>query len=233
MRGFIVFILFIVLIIVVFFLGWSKVPDMVADNLSKKLQVQAAVGDIKLARDSIKATHLQIGNPPGYGTLPKAFSADTLLVTAPLSNYLKKDIVIEEVVVDGIYLGLEFDSISGTKGNWTVIMSYFQKAMEEAKAQAVSQKTILIKKLVFTNISTFVVFVKEGKGIKTLRKIDRMEFYNVGSEGGFPTDQLLHSILGKMLKSVFEKENLKNMLNELLKNPQKSLDTLIKPFKSR
>lgn len=230
MRGFIVFILLIVLIIVVFFTSWSKVPEMTANNLSKKLQVQVSIGDMGLTPKSIKVSHLQIGNPSGYKTLPKAFSADSLIVNAPLSSYTNQDIVIDEVTIDNIYLGLEFDSISGTKGNWTVIMSNYKRTTEQEK-QAGSRKTILIKKLVFTNISPYVVFVKEGKGIRKLPEIDRIELSNISSEGGFPTDQLLNSVLGQMLKSVFEREHLQNMLKNLLENPQKTIENLTKPFK--
>lgn len=230
MRGFIAFILLIVLIIVVLFISWSRVPEMVANNLSKKLQVPVSIGDMQLSPKSIKVSNLQIGNASGYKTLPKAFSAESLTIHAPLSSYMNQDIVIEEVTIDNIYLGLEFDSISGTNGNWTTIMSYYQRATEEEK-QAGNRKTILIKKLVFTNISPYLVFVKEGKGIKKLPKIDRIELYNVSSEGGFPSDQLLKSVLGQMLKSVFEKEHLQNMLYNLLKDPQKTIETLTKPFK--
>ncbi|HSX12789.1 MAG TPA: hypothetical protein VLF61_04785, partial [Rhabdochlamydiaceae bacterium] len=170
-------------------------------------------------------------NPSDYNSLPKAFSADTIKISAPLTQYLKKNIVIEEVHIDGIYLGLEFDSISGTNGNWTMIMSNFAHAKEQEKKEKAGQKTVLIKKLVFTNISTYLVFTKEKIGIKRLPKIDRMEFHNVSSEGGFPTDQLLNSVLGQMLRSVFEKENLKNMLKDILDNPQDTIENTIKLFK--
>lgn len=223
MKGFVSFIVFLVLLIVLFFVFWSKVPDMVASNLSKKLHVQVSIGDMGLTPRSITVNQFQMGNPAGYNSLPKAFSSNSMKISAPLTEYFKKQIVIEEVHIDDIYLGLEFDSISGTNGNWTVIMSSFASAKEQEKQKKAGQKSVLIKKLVFTNISTYLVFTKEKIGIKRLPKIDRMEFYNVSSEGGFPMDQLLNSVLGQMLRSVFEKENLKNMLKEMLENPQDTL----------
>ncbi|HSX03685.1 MAG TPA: hypothetical protein VLG76_03045 [Rhabdochlamydiaceae bacterium] len=230
MRAFTVFIVIIILALVFFFIFWSKVPEMISNNLSKKLQVQVSIGDMRLTPTSVKIDKFQIGNPSGYTSLPKAFSSDTMIITAPLTEYFKKDIVIEEVELDGIYLGLEFDSINGTDGNWTVIMSRFENTTEKEKNEKAGQKTVLIKKLVFTNISTYLVFTKDG-GIKKLPKIDRMEFYNVSSYGGFPIDQLLNSVLGKMLRSVFEKEHLKNMLKEILKDPKGTIDNTLKFFK--
>lgn len=231
MKTFTVFIITIILAIVVFFIFWSKVPEMLSNNLSKKLQVEVSIGDMRLTPRTIKVDNFQIGNPSGYSSLPKAFSSDTIVVTAPLTEYLQQHIVIDEVHVDGIYLGLEFDSINSTDGNWTVIMSRFQNVTQQEKREASGRKTVLIKKLVFTNISTFLVFNKNGSKIKKLPKIDRLEFYDVNSEGGIPSDQLLNSVLGQMLKSVFEKEHLKNMLKDVLENPQDVIDHTFKLFK--
>lgn len=231
MKTFTVFIVLIILAIVLFFIFWSKVPDTIANHLSKKLHVQVSIGDMRLLPKTVKVDQFQIGNPSGYISLPKAFSAETITIKAPLTEYLKKQIVIQEVHVDDIYLGLEFDSLSSTDGNWTVIMSRVHDTTEKEKKEKAGQKKILIKKLIFTNISTYLVFTKEKIGIKKLPKIDRIELYDVSSEGGFPTDQLLNSVLGKMLRSVFEKEQLKNMLKDILENPQDVIDNTLKLFK--
>ncbi|MES2122485.1 MAG: hypothetical protein V4492_06880, partial [Chlamydiota bacterium] len=91
-------------------------------------------------------------------------------------------------------------------------------------------RSVLIHKLILTNINVDVVYRKDGGKIKRLPPIDRIELTEVSSEGGLPMDQIMNSVLGQMLKSVFEKENLKNMMQDLLQN-QGDIQKYISPFK--
>jgi uncharacterized protein involved in outer membrane biogenesis len=212
---------------IVFFIIWARVPDMLADTLSKKTKVAVQIDEMKLSWGEIDILKLQMGNPKG-SLLSKAFSAETIAIQATIPTYFQNDVVIDEIVIDQIYLGLEFNSATSAKGNWTKIMSNVQSSVQEATSE--STRTVLIRKLVLTNISVDVVYRQGDQKIKRLRTIPRIELYNISSQGGFPIDQLMNSVLGQMLKSVFIKENLKNMLEDLLQNPTKNpsdvLDTL-------
>lgn len=225
-----ILVILILIIVVVLFLGWSRIPDMVANNLSKKFQVSVAIDAISLGPKKIEVKKIQMGNPPNYTSLLKAFSAQDTLIEAPLTRYLNKDVVIEQVDVNDIYLGLEFDSASSTDGNWTVIMSNYNSSTAEEK-QEKKERSVLIKRLVLNNISVDLVFKKDGGSIKKLPMINQIVLTDVTSEGGIPMDQLMGSVLGHMLKSVFTKENLQNMLKDVLETPQKTLDKVFKPFK--
>lgn len=110
-------ILIVLIIVVVLFLGWSRIPDMVANNLSKKFKVSVVIDAINLGPKKINVKKLQMGNPPSYTSLPKAFAAREVRIEAPLNRYFNKEVVIEEITIDDIYLGLEFDSASSTNGN--------------------------------------------------------------------------------------------------------------------
>src|SRR5882724_8183763 len=104
--------------VVVGFVFWSRLPDMVSNNLSKKLKVAVEIDSFGLSWGKIDAENIQIGNPPG-SLLARAFTCKEIDVLAPFTNYLKKRIIIDEIDLKDIYLGLEFDSASGTSGNWT------------------------------------------------------------------------------------------------------------------
>lgn len=209
----------------------SRIPDMVTNNLSKKLKVAVSIDSMDFLPTAIQVNKMVIANPSGYGYLPKAFSSEEIRINAPLTRYLATNIVIDEIDVNDIYLGLEFDSAKSTNGNWTVLMSNYQK---EAKFNELSseqkKRTVFIKKLLLRNISVELIFLKDGTKVKRLPKIDQIELENISSEGGLPMDQLMNSVLGNMLKSVFTKENLQNMLKDLF-NPEKTIDKVIKPFK--
>ncbi len=228
MRLSAIIILILIAFVVLFFLGLSRVPDMLANNLSKKLGVSVSIDSMSFRPSKIEVKKIEIGNPRGY-SLPKAFSAEEIEIKAPITNYFKEEIVIDQVDVDNIYLGLEFDTTTEAKGNWSRILQHFQK---EAHLDEMKGKKILIKKMVFTNIHTELLFRSEGGKVQKLPMIKRIELTNISTQGGFPTDQLMGSVLGQMLKEVFIQQNLNNALRGLLfDSPGKAVDNFLSPFK--
>ncbi len=217
--------------VVVGFVFWSRMPDMVANNLSKKLSVSVSIDDMTLSWGQIGIEKVVVGNPPS-AILSKAFSCRQIDVHAPFTRYLDQQIVIDEIDLTDVYLGLEFKSASGTDGNWTQIMANLKRHMEmEPKAKKSSERSVLIRRLVLTNIDVDVVYRKEGGKVQKLPRINRIELTNVSSEGGLPMDQVMNSVLGQMLKSVFEKQNIKNMLQNLLDQPGGGVQKYLQPFK--
>lgn len=239
-------ILVILAAVIIGFVFWSRVPDIVSSNLSKKLKVPVEIDSFALTWGKIDAKKIQIGNPPG-STLSKAFSCDEIDVLAPFTNYLSKNIIIDEIDIQNVYLGLEFDSASGTTGNWTRIMGNLKQSMGEIpekngkskkkKESSAKQtpttgtpRTVLIHRIVLTNIDVDVLYKKEGGKVKRLPRIPQIVLTEVSSEGGSAMDQILNSTLGEMLKQVFIKENVKNMMQDLMNTPSPAQKYLA-PFK--
>lgn len=212
---------------IAFYLGLIRLSDIAADHLSQKLQVAVSIDSLKPGFKKITVEELQIGNPIGY-SLPKAFAAKEIQLYTPCIEYFKEHVVIEEVAINNIYLGLEFDSPTSTRGNWTTLMENFtQSTQRDVKKNP--NRTVLIKRLVLTNINTQVLF--HGKGsTQNLPTIDRMEFTNISSTGGIPIDQLMESILGQMLQSIFVNNHLENMLDSIIKKPGKAAKKALKPL---
>jgi uncharacterized protein involved in outer membrane biogenesis len=217
-------IVIIAAVLVVFF-GWSRIPDMLAGRLSDKLQVHVAIDDVNLSMNSINIQKIEVGNPSGY-TLSKAFSAEQILISAPITTYLHKEVVIERLDIDNIYLGLEFNKQGSKKGNWSTLMAN----LKASEASSSSDKTVLIRKLVLTNISITLAYSDGSKPPKKLSRIPRLEFDNVSSEHGIPTEQISEIIMREMLKSIFSLEGIQNMLEGFLESPQKGIQNLLKPF---
>lgn len=207
------------------FIYWSRVPDMVAEHLTKKLQVAVQVGDMSLGMNKITVDKLQVSNPPQYRLLQNAFACDEIVVNAPLTGYLNKDIVIDEIDMNNVYIGFEFDSIKGASGNWTQIMKNVQKQSKKVPKSA-SERRVLIKRLVLNNIQADVAYDRNGGKVRHLPVIPQIVLTNISSKGGFPMDQITNSVLGKMLQSIFEQENIKNMLQNIFQAPSK----LLSPF---
>lgn len=202
-----------VAVAVVVYLGWSKLPSMLSKHLTEEMSVKVSIEKIGLGLRTISVYDLVIGNVKN-GILPKAFSAKEIDVHASLTEYFKEEIVVEEIVIEGIYLGLEFNNAKGTDGNWTELMKQLQSS-SAGKSGEEKKRSLLVKKVVLRNIDTDLVYRDNGR-VQHLPRIDHMELYNISSSGGLPVDQLMNSVLGQMLKQVFIKQNLKDMLQDLL-----------------
>ncbi|MFS8563363.1 MAG: AsmA family protein [Rhabdochlamydiaceae bacterium] len=229
-RSFIgLFVIVVLGVVILLFVAKTQLPDVVANNLSRKLQVPVQIGDIDFSPKAIEVQKLEIENPKGY-RLPIAFAADTIAVRTPLTEYLRQNIVIEEINISNVYLGLEFQSATGTEGNWTVIIKNAEAtAAQGAGKETKNKKTVLIRRIILTNIQTDLFYVSEGKRVKHLPVIDRIELYDIGSEGSSALDQIMNSALGEMLKGVFIKQNLKDLFNQLPGN--NTLKNALSPFK--
>jgi uncharacterized protein involved in outer membrane biogenesis len=216
--------------VILFFLAKSRLPDMIASKLSKTLQVAVEIGDMNFTLETIKIENLEISNPRGY-KLEHAFTVQEIMIQAPLTNYLKKDIVIDEIDLNNVYIGLEFESPQGTSGNWTTIMTNAQNAQTQSSKTS-SDKTVLIKRLVLNNINADLLYQSDGK-VRHLPTIPQIVLVNISSQGGDLMDQLMSSALGQMLKEIFLKENLKEIMDKIFQqipggNP---VQNALKPLK--
>ncbi len=198
--------------VILFFLAKSRLPDMIASKLSKTLQVAVEIGDMNFTLETIKIENLEISNPRGF-KLEHAFTVQEITIQAPLMNYLKKDIVIDEIDLNNVYIGLEFESPQGTSGNWTTIMTNAQNAQTQSSKTS-SDKTVLIKRLVLNNINADLLYQSDGT-VRHLPTIPQIVLVNISSQGGDLMDQLMNSALGQMLKEIFLRENLKEIMDKI------------------
>lgn len=211
------------------FLLWSRMPDMIASHLSKKLMTTVEIGDIGLTRSSIDIERFIIHSPDGF-KLPKALSAEKIDIQAPLTRYLKNDIEIDQITISDVYIGLEFDNIKSTRGNWSTLLANAKRAQDEG-SKSTSEKTVFIKRLLITNIQVELLYQNDGK-IRKLKPIKQMELKNISSQGGDLSDQLMNSALGEAIKQVFVEENLKDILDQLMQVPGNPIKEYMGPLKS-
>jgi uncharacterized protein involved in outer membrane biogenesis len=215
----------LVILFIVIFIFWNILPTIVASKLSDKAKVDVSIGHIGVWPSSIDVQNIKMGNPSG-STLPHALKAQTLNAEVPFTHFFKDRVVISHMRLDDIYLGLEFKKKGSKKGNWTTIMNNLNQSN---KSDESSKKTVLIKKLVLTDIIIDVLFRDEGK-IRRLDPIRKLEFTNVSSEGGIPTAQISNLIMKHMLKEVFSIENLENMVEDIIKGQKEGVLDKLKDF---
>ncbi|MDR2539781.1 MAG: AsmA family protein [Chlamydiales bacterium] len=223
--GLVKLIVIILLAFIIFaFIAKSRLPDIVSNHLSKKMNVPVQIDDIHLNWNRIDMDKVTIGNPSG-SVLPKSFSCDRLFSLAPFTNYLKRHVIIDQIKIDNVYLGLEFKSPLSTDGNWS-------KIIDQMRSSSTSTfRTVFIRKLILTNIDVDLVYISEGNSAKRLRHIDRIELNDVNSEEGIPTNQITSLVIQEMIKQVLLEQNLQNLIKDVIKNPEKNIKKILNPFK--
>ncbi|MEM7174904.1 MAG: hypothetical protein AAF443_03105 [Chlamydiota bacterium] len=208
----------IVVLVLVGIIGWNALPSWVSSALSKRAKVPVSIGSIRFLSPGVEVKNIRIGNPPN-SILPHALQVATLQVNTPLTRFFDDRIVIDLMTMNDVYLGLEFQSQGSTKGNWSTIMSNLKQATKTEKTAAEKKgktTSVLIKKLIITNLNIDLVYRTGDRRVRKLKPIRRLELNNISSEGGIPTAQIMDIIMSEMLRNVFSKEGLQNMLDGLL-----------------
>ena len=209
---------FIVALVLIGIIGWNTLPSWVSKALSKRAEVPVSIGSIHLLSPGVAVKRIQVGNPPN-SILPYALQVATLQVNTPLTRFFDDRIVIDLMTLNDVYLGLEFESQGSTNGNWSTIMRNLKQSTgkEKATAQEKGKTTsVLIKKLIITNLNIDLVYQRGDRRVRKLKPIKRIELNNISSEGGIPTAQIMDIIMSEMLRNVFSKEGLQNMLDGVL-----------------
>jgi len=221
----------IVVLVLVGIFCWNMLPSWISHKLSERAQVSVSIEAIRLGTSSIKVDNIRVGNPPG-SVLDTALEVKSLYIGTPFSNFFDDNIVIEEMRLDDVYLGLEFESQRSSKGNWSEIMQNVKDSTEKEKQEASAKgksTSVLIKKLIITDLKIDLAYRTGDKGVRRLRTIDRIELNNISSEGGIPTAQIMDIVISEMLHSVFSKEGIQNMLDNIVpggKSGGGAMDTL-------
>ena len=210
-------VLFILLII-----GWNMLPGMVSSKLSERAKVAISIRDIGLSPWSISINRLKVANPSG-SILPEALKISNIDINVPMTHFFHKEIVIPTMTLDQVYLALEFDSPKSTNGNWTTIMGNLtsDNGGPSSSKKDDSDRSVLIKHLVLTNVEVDLAY-KSTEKVQRLAPISRIDLYDISSTGGIPSAQIMNIVMEQILRNVFSKENLRNMLQDVLTPGSKS-----------
>lgn len=204
-----IFTIFIVIILCVV-IAYNSLPSYFSNHFTNKAQVSISISDFIIRPSTLTINNLQISNPP-KSILRKAFDAQKIELYTPIREYFQDQIVIDDMTVDNAYIGLEFESPKNSHGNWQTILQNI-KPLEERN----QKRSVLIKKLIFTDLNVELVYREGSQNIRKLKPIDRLELTNISTKGGVPTDQIMHIILSEMLRSILSVEGLQNIIEDVV-----------------
>ena len=202
----------LILIIIILAAGASYVAYLnsaliLARIIFHKTMTPVTIENVDFNPQSFVIGGLLIANPK-EAQLPTALKVQKITVDAPYKNYIKDPIVINQVLMNNIYLNIQLYTKDQTKGNWQTIME--NMAVDHDSLFSIEREAI-IKKLILTNIKIDLI-LSDGK-VYHLSPIQRLEFDNITSDKGIPTQEISEIIVQKMMQQIFLEKGLKSILD--------------------
>lgn len=185
-------------------LAWGMSAQIVSHFIGKQLEVSASIQSFNFSSKRVAINGLWIGNPPKSRT-NTSFTAQTLTIDSTYSQVLGDPLIIDEIDLENIFVGVEFFDAGGKDNNWS-------RMLKETKEEK-SKKGYLIRTLILTNLTVQVT--KPDGSVKRYPTIPRMEFHNISSETGLPLSQIEKAIFQLVLKDLFQKLDLNQILDTI------------------
>ncbi|NGX55962.1 MAG: hypothetical protein K1060chlam5_00196 [Candidatus Anoxychlamydiales bacterium] len=201
----VIFSSFVALIFIIAIILWFNMPSFVSSYLTREFGVETSVSNVKLNSQNLNIFDLNMSNPKGSKS-STAFQCKKINFNSTFKNIRSKTLTINSISLNDIVIGVEFYNRMGSDNNWSRIMQTKGKITE-------SKRKYLIKTLSLNNIA--IVLVKADGTRQNLPTIDKLEFHNITDESGFPIDEIEKAIAHIILRSIFQKYNLLELLKSI------------------
>jgi len=188
------------------YLAYANSSMILAKIISQKTLTPVSIGNILWEKSKFILEDLTIKNPP-HTELPTATKVQTIEVESAYSQYFKNPILIDKIHLDNVYVNIQIYNKDQTEGNWHTIMN---NMLIDHESPLSIERPAHIKKLVLTNIQIDLI-LSDGK-LRRLSPINHLEFDNVNSENGIPTQEISEIIVQKVMGSIFLEKGLKAII---------------------
>jgi len=193
-----------VLIISILILWFFRI-SIINYFLTKDFGTAVEIQKIGFAKNKLSVEGFKIKNPPLSHSEIAGYTKDIVFETT--WKKLRDDtLTIEKIQANDILIVIEFFNNKGDKNNWAEILSHNGNDLKKGKPY-------LIKTLVLTNLK--VRLIQSNGKIKDYPIIKELIFHNISDETGFPIDEIEKAIFQAVIKSVFQKIGLKNLIKTL------------------
>lgn len=182
--------LILIVLAALIFLWLIKAP-LLSSYLTNKLRVPVSIEKISIWPRVAIIRSFEVKNPDGFKN-PIAFKARRAQIDYSFQELFGDPCIIDQILIDNIFLDIEFSNQDSN--NWIAIGAHMpiQK----------SGQRVIIHKLILSHF-TIEIF---GFG-KTIKKsVDRLEFDEVDSAKGFPTEEIIQKVFGGLEIEEFIKD---------------------------
>ncbi len=195
----------ILLIISTGFFGWTYKNLLFEKLLSKQLNnMPVRLYSLDFSKNCMTLKDLFIGNAPQSRT-NISFGVEEINIDTSLKEITKNPLVIDSISFKDTLIAVEYFNESGTKNNWQLLLS-------DTSPKWKIKKNYLIKKVTVENI-VIQVTDHNGKVVK-YPPINKMEFFNINQELGFPINKIDKMIFNTIVRAVFSRLGLDNLLDD-------------------
>jgi hypothetical protein len=198
-----------------------RVP-LINRNLSKLFSVPVRLETFDLSLKQISIGNFEIYNPP-KSVVPKAMTIRSLEVDAPLWNYLEPHTEIDNIVINGINVDVEFYDPLYRNMNWDPILGSSSSSTKEA--QKGEDSSASVKSLTIQNLQITLRLPNQQPQVFTVR--GPVVYKNLDSRKGGVTKVVADLVVRIVLQQVFSVQNLKRFANELFEGPVTPIENLI------
>ena len=188
------------------YIAYANASLILAELIGHKTHTTVTIEDIHFHSGGFMIEKLRIGNPK-EARLPTAMKVETIDIEAPYRQYFWNPIIIDKIQMSDVYVNIQLYTKDQTKGNWQTILANME---EDHKSFFSIEREAIIKKLIFTNIQIDLI-LSNGK-LHKLSPIERLEFDDVTSDKGIPTQEISEIIMQKMMNSIFLQQGLKAII---------------------
>lgn len=186
--------------------GWFFRARVLSHLITQELKIPAAIGSIELFKGGSKIVDLWLGTPR-HSHSKTSLLVETININASKKTLFSDPVTIEKIDFDNVFIGVEFYDSTGEKNNWTNLAGP-RKAPPKKVHKDYLVKTLSIKHLV-------VEVTKPNGSVKRYPMIDEMTLNNISSTSGFPIREIERAILNQIIKDVFQKLNLDQLLKSI------------------
>lgn len=197
----------------VLFLWLIKAPVM-SWYLTEKIKVPVSIGRISIWPSETTIHRFRVANPHGFKNRT-ALEAKVSKIDYQFSKLMGPVSEIDQIEIDDIFLSIDCSNPLCTSNNWTAIGDKMAKKEEKER-----NHRVVVHKLVLSNLNVHIHGLGIGQPPQT-KRIARLEFHEIDSDKGFPTQKLIRAIfrglgLEQYLKNAFNPQNaIKQFLPKL------------------
>ncbi len=201
-----IFVAVLLIIASMVYIAYANASLILAELIGHKTHTTVTIEDINFHSKSFSIEKLRIANPK-EARLPTAMKVETIGIEAPYKQYFWNPIIIDKIEMSDVYVNIQLYTKDQTQGNWQTILANME---QDHKSFFSVQREAIIKRLIFTNIQIDLI-LSDGR-LHKLSPIERLEFDDVTSDKGIPTQEISEIIMQKMMHSIFLQQGLKTII---------------------
>ncbi len=191
---------------------WLTRVSSVEHFLSKRLNAEVVIQDVRLGWGRLTLEGLKIKNPSS-SAMADAFQCSEFDLEMSPSALFKSTVYIDRITIHDPVIGVELYNSSGSDNNWVRLLRGFPSGGDQK---------YVIRKLTLTNLQ-FEVLRSNGKRL-SVPVVPVLEFENLGEKGALSVSQLARVIFQTLLNNLSNRAHLGAILDNVTILPQKLLD---------